>query len=784
MYKHGDVNRPARFISFIIWCGWFMIGVLFCSCAWAEEILISDFAKSGNNTQAMERFKVSGGNFELSEGWLLVRSGKENPTVLLKQTHIGNGTFRAKLRNAISSHWAGLLAKGIYRLEVNNQFQNLRLLRKVEKRWKILAEAPKPYIYAKNQQEFEIRLSFMGKKIYGYVDDKLLIEYVDNLPLGKEGQYGLVSGWKTDVAWKDIYLSDKADLNHWPTERIPVKEPKELVEVTWVRGLRDDNIYFDGEKAGLRIRLKTKRSEPSTVYLKFKLVDVREKQVGKKYITRALIPDKEIEIMVEFVPRKRGCFKVVLEAGAKADKLAWVEDVGSFTVLSKSLFEGGKEDGSYFGGHFDAINVEWHLDVGRKLGIQWARCHDGMQTAWWPRIQPDRSDQWLWPYDTAQKILDQKGFATLGEFLWTPKWASRYREGDAKAEAQPPKNLDDLMHFVGKCVEHYGESIQHWEVWNEPHYAGYWQGTPEDYAKLLEVIYRTVKNISPSSFVLGGGGVFPNRLDWIERMLQAGGGQYMDGFSIHYLWPDAAADLMPRLRALLERYGFSGPIWNTETSVLSTSFLDQLRHEHMESEARYHFRNACFELVRMYMENIANGIQRVFYYQQMDPWRYCQYPKPRVSGREAISGGMWDEGRMLKPIAAAHAAMVLSLKGKRYLCRIARGPLSVFIFEGTNEVTAVQYAEYSNYNTQSKLQLQLPPYSINHTVLRLFDFMGNESEPELSNQILDLPISREPIYLTYTGPGGAVALRYMYASASISSHSQCSPVKNLHIMDR
>jgi len=382
-------------------------------------------------------------------------------------------------------------------------------------------------------------------------------------------------------------------------------------------------------------------------------------------------------------------------------------------------------------------------------------------------VQPDGREQWLFR-DATQREVDAGGFSTLGEFLWTPRWASGAPD-DAKFQAAPPKDMDDFARYVFRTVSHHRGSIRHWEVWNEPHYSGFWRGTPQQYARLLEIAHREAKKADPGCFVLGGGGVSLGSMRWIEKMLAALRSPSMDGFSIHYVAPEAAAERIAALRRLLDRHGLGrAPIWNTEASVPTTSFLDQNRRGRMEPEARYHFRNACCELVRMYMENLAAGVQRVFYYHQADPWRFRAFAKPRVFENAPVQAGMWGEGRMLRPIAAAHAALACVIEGKTFRRRIRRGPLNAFIFEGPDASAAVQIGLFREFSARQTVRLP-PPAAAEGGPFTVADFMGNESPAKPGVNGIVLPLSREPVYLVYQGRRAARLLERLYESAALSA---------------
>ncbi|MFK7802854.1 MAG: hypothetical protein AB8G95_14555 [Anaerolineae bacterium] len=50
-----------------------------------------------------------------------------------------------------------------------------------------------------------------------------------------------------------------------------------------------------------------------------------------------------------------------------------------------------------------------------------------------------------------------------------------------------------------------GAGVTHWEMWNEPDFAIFWDGTQEDYGRLLKVGYMAAKQADPNAIVLSGG---------------------------------------------------------------------------------------------------------------------------------------------------------------------------------------------------------------------------------------------------------------------------------------
>lgn len=728
----------------------------------AEVLYESDLAALPNGAAQVEGLDLGGGTCRVEDGWLTVSSEQSNPYLALAAKHERDFTFRAMVRNARECHWVGLVARGVYRLEVNNQFVELRLLRKRGDEWDVVDEVGGYSVYAHNTQDFELRLVAEDNRICGFIDDKLLVEFEDTEPVAEGGDYAMLSGWGTDCAWSGISLTDERDLGEWPYEEKPPPAPKELVEVTLVRGLREDQVYFDGQTCGLRVRVRNPSAEARTVYLGLPLVDVWGKEVAARRETLEFGAGEERELTIEYQPSRRGCYKVPLWAGATENDLGWVEDLGSFVVVSEAVHDRPRNAGSCFGGHMDGINLEWHLQAARRVGVQWARCHNMMQWTWWSRIQPNGPDEWLWS-DDAQKLNDDLGYETLGQFLYCPDWATSWNDGDpGLPRTYAPKDWAAFRKYVYETVSHYKGSITYWEVWNEPHFHGFWRGTAEEYAELLRVCWEEAKRADPDCIIMGGGGPTVRQHDWIERVLEAGGGEYMDGFTIHYLEPDIARERMPKLRKLLDDHDVTGPIWNSEENVPGTSFLDQARPESMEPEARYHYRNACFELVRRYMENLSNGVERVFYYDLADPWRFKMFDKPRTDLEWGPTyGTMWDEGRQYRPVAATHAALALALEGKTYVSRLDRGNLRVFFFEGPEGSAAVQYAMFDSFMRREELRLALPE-GANARDLTVIDIMGNESGPVVEGGEVVLLLAREPVFVVTEG--SLEGMRALYGS--------------------
>jgi len=141
----------------------------------------------------------------------------------------------------------------------------------------------------------------------------------------------------------------------------------------------------------------------------------------------------------------------------------------------------------------------------------------------------------------------RQGVTVIARLGFVPQWARPY---DSASSFLSPEHVPDFGDYVQAFVERYGDRVPVIVIWNEPNLAlewGFQPIDPEDYTQLLAVAYRRAKAANPEVVVLGGA-LAPtlappgsqqgmNDLVYLQRMLDAGAGQVMDGLSVHaYGW--------------------------------------------------------------------------------------------------------------------------------------------------------------------------------------------------------------------------------------------------------
>jgi hypothetical protein len=195
------------------------------------------------------------------------------------------------------------------------------------------------------------------------------------------------------------------------------------------------------------------------------------------------------------------------------------------------------------------------LEMVREMGTPWI-----VEYFPWAYHEPSPG-RFDWSH--ADLVVDharRQGLTVIARLGFVPEWA----RPDPEVQPTTFTYLDEDQYgtfaaYARAFVEHFRGRVEHVIIWNEPNISlewGYRPVDPESYTTLLRTVYPQVKAANPEVLVLGGA-LAPtlapagdpegmNDLDYLQRMLDAGAGEVMDGLAVHaYGWqahPDAPAD--------------------------------------------------------------------------------------------------------------------------------------------------------------------------------------------------------------------------------------------------
>jgi len=242
-----------------------------------------------------------------------------------------------------------------------------------------------------------------------------------------------------------------------------------------------------------------------------------------------------------------------------------------------------------------------------QLGVGWAR-----EDFAWPRIEP-RAGAWDWRVtDEMVAALGAHDVHILGRLGYSVGWATADPSDGTSDQSMSMPHIAAWERYIRATVTRYRDHVDHWEIWNEPDNAPFWNGTPDPkaYATLLGSAYRTIKAVDPDAVVLNGG-VSPFDTRFLSGLADAGAWNSFDVLALHpYTHPtkpedgQIAASGIGGVRGLLNRYG-SKPIWVTEYGWESGISPHNPRGEVDEQrQANYLVRGALHLLAQPEVEKI------------------------------------------------------------------------------------------------------------------------------------------------------------------------------------
>jgi len=259
--------------------------------------------------------------------------------------------------------------------------------------------------------------------------------------------------------------------------------------------------------------------------------------------------------------------------------------------------------GRFFGAqtHFGQYRsgVDELLDLIKDAGIGWIR-----DEVYWSHVEKEKGVFRFPPaYDQYLRGAHARGLQVLLILdFGNPAYSAADKSGPT---TETERNA--FARYCGEVVRRYKPfGVRTYEIWNEPNASTFWkpQPNPGDYAKLLEVAYKSCKDADPESTVIGCSTAGTD-LDFIGRVLDAGGHRSMDGISFHpYCQP-----LPPEKKLLTDISKLKGissgkPLWITEIgfpTYAGAAGVDE------ETQANYAVRT--FLLARA-----SPAVERVFWY--------------------------------------------------------------------------------------------------------------------------------------------------------------------------
>jgi hypothetical protein len=277
---------------------------------------------------------------------------------------------------------------------------------------------------------------------------------------------------------------------------------------------------------------------------------------------------------------RTGAVAVVLAAAATLSGVAPVAVSGAEPTAQRTASfravhpEPGVAYHALWGDRSDADRRDM-FDRLARMGITWVRI-----SLPWGLIQnrrPSAGDPgWsAWGLDKVDRVVRMarhRGLSVSFTFYGTPSWAN-----GGRGKTHLPTNLGSYARAIRFMAHRYRNTVDSWEIWNEPDHEKYLKGaTVSDYTDLLCKAYTAVHQGAPDARVVSGG-VGGNDYYYVRRMYRAGAKPCFDVLATHPYNGDYSPYYRPSdgpwwfrnvtiVRRVMRNHGDAAkPIWFTES---------------------------------------------------------------------------------------------------------------------------------------------------------------------------------------------------------------------------
>ncbi|MDR2509680.1 MAG: hypothetical protein LBC77_03435 [Spirochaetaceae bacterium] len=192
----------------------------------------------------------------------------------------------------------------------------------------------------------------------------------------------------------------------------------------------------------------------------------------------------------------------------------------------------------------------------RDMGVRWV-----LATLYWNDVERKEGDWKYGNYDAFVKRNKDAGNKIVMVLAYDTPWLYSDNEGRKKVD---PQNLDHFINYVETTVERYKDTVDAWEIWNEPN-GLFWRGSRGDYFELHKRTAAAIRAVKKDAYILGGA-FWRTPVSFINAMFKYGAFENVDAAAFHPygINPDESMMLYDKFKAALLKNKFSGDIFITE----------------------------------------------------------------------------------------------------------------------------------------------------------------------------------------------------------------------------
>ncbi len=337
-----------------------------------------------------------------------------------------------------------------------------------------------------------------------------------------------------------------------------------------------------------------------------------------------------------YTPKQSGFYRVVFRAVAEDNRIIYesMKYKANYNSTTQKLYyiEHGyhnfyvtsfknpdiSERNKLYGMSIANYDGDYDLNIADKIGMSFVRLHAFS----WKDIEPEnvtetngRSYNWS-DYDKIlDRIRNELKFDVIGNILYTPEWASPVKDESGglvpRYARYAPEDMTNLTDFLHDLYARYGDLVNTWEIYNEPHLPGgsvFWSDSAGNYVNMLKAAYDTIKAESGDSDTVTMGGIGAKRyLSFYRQFLEKGGWKYTDKLTMHGydLDPWNCFDVNSHLNI------------DSDKGVINTE-AHTILFNGSSSDIYYTEKQLGLRLIKDYLRQIKYGVEKIAFFQPYD----------------------------------------------------------------------------------------------------------------------------------------------------------------------
>jgi len=210
--------------------------------------------------------------------------------------------------------------------------------------------------------------------------------------------------------------------------------------------------------------------------------------------------------------------------------------------------------------------IRHDFELLKRTGVNLLRISFG-----WDAIEAEKDQyDWLFWDEFVRMAVDDYGITLIPYICYTPKWNSTCGQDTLYFWDYPPKDFDEFGEFMKDIVNRFKDRIKSWELWNEPDISIYWRGTVEEYAELVKIGSRAVREADPEAIVVLGGIAYDP--EFIKTLFRTHGlSPFVDVVNCHNYFEtwnpspiEHIVDYIREIDDVIRSYGDEQVIWMAE----------------------------------------------------------------------------------------------------------------------------------------------------------------------------------------------------------------------------